>query len=507
VITLIELESKAWLTRLFGTQEYSNEGLYTIFIQNSGKLESILIDEKVPVENEGDNLFILEPYNHEVARQFEEAPKTGRFGSPKQKPSSQHEVEIWPQVLAKGMAKNLGCYERLLNQDMANTLSDITGMPVKTLPIDQLEFRWLRENYKLGSVLICKANSSWISKRKRDCTKPATDPEMQHWAVSQVIALTETKLMVEVKNHFCDKIPKISRFLITLDWSTDEYLQITEDWMKYKRFKKIENSFWISFDEFKGSFESVVCSMERSNDIHKLKRLEYKNLGLGACSIEVTKPTSLSVCIAQLDSVICPKDYEYTVIRSFLVKENTKGKKDDQKEPFELIKSAYHPAVRDSHIDVKLEKGRYKLLLDIEPRATDYAKFLNLNYFSNNKLKITTLSGNDASALQKSILTSLAIRRGQKTLLNEDGSVRKYILEATKLGLQVHVFANRASHACSLAERLSVPSEVLPSRLLEEGDKLVVSLPPNSLKLVTYRHALSSKPPQIKVLEASCLMK
>lgn len=156
-------------------------------------------------------MFILEPSNHEKGREAFSTPKPTRFGSPKPKSTPDTEVEIWPQILAKALAKILGCYERLLNQDMANSLADLTGMPVKTIPISSLEYRWIRENYKRSSVMICKANRSWINSRKRDCSISASELELEHWVINQVVTIGEDVQMIEIKNHHCDKAAKMSR--------------------------------------------------------------------------------------------------------------------------------------------------------------------------------------------------------------------------------------------------------------------------------------------------------
>lgn len=185
--------------------------MYTIFLHNSGKLEAIVIDDKVPVENGGDKMFILEPHNHAKAIETVTPSKQTRFASPRQKPTAETEVEIWPQLLAKAMAKNLGCYERILNQDMANTLADLTGMPVKAMPVQNAEFKWLRENYKRSSIMICKASKSWISQRRRDSTVSPSDQELENWTVSQVLTLSGDHQMIELRNHFCDKPSKYSR--------------------------------------------------------------------------------------------------------------------------------------------------------------------------------------------------------------------------------------------------------------------------------------------------------
>lgn len=275
--------------------------------------------------------------------------------------------------------------------------------------------------------------------------------------------------------------------------------------MKYRRFKKLDSNYWITYDDFKANFESIICSVDRADTFHTYKRMEYKPGHSVACHIEVLHSTMLTVSVSQLDVVNYPKEYEYTVLRSFLVREGSAGK-ENQKETFELIKSSYHPACRDSLIEIKLERGVYKLLLDVEPKSSEYGNCLNLNFFYDKKINIETMTFTDASNLLKSVLSLLAIRRGIKSPFVADGSVRKYVLEAPKLGMTVHTYANRSKSFYTVAEKLA-PFSMLCSKALEDGDKLLVSMPPNSLKVVTYRYKQCAQAPPVKTLETSCLMK
>lgn len=180
-------------------------------LRNAGKLESILIDEKVPVEEEGEKMFILHPANHTKARDLPSSPKGKRFGSPKTKQTFENEVDIWPQLLAKAKAKSLGSYERLLGQDLCCILADLTGMPVKKIDTTGLEFKWIREGFKHSCLMICKAKRAWMSQAKNDSVDGTSDRELLHWNISQALELPYGKIMVEVKNHFCTNKEKMSR--------------------------------------------------------------------------------------------------------------------------------------------------------------------------------------------------------------------------------------------------------------------------------------------------------
>lgn len=276
--------------------------------------------------------------------------------------------------------------------------------------------------------------------------------------------------------------------------------------MKHRRFKKLESHFWMTYEDFKNTFDSVICSIDRSETLQTYKRIEYKNARSAACVVEVSQPTAMTIGISQVDIVMYPKDYEYSVLRTFLLKENNTTNEEEQNDPFEIIKCTYHVPNRDSHIDLKLEKGRYKLLIDIESRSAEYGKLINLNFFYDKRAKFCTLEAAETHSLHKAVLSSLSIRRGNKVPLSEDGSVRKYVLEAAKVGMIICTYTNRSSQYFTVAEKLA-PFDFLCSKALEDGDKMVISLPPNSLKLVSFYHNLSPHPTTVKVLESTCLMK
>lgn len=104
-------------------------------------------------------------------------------------------------------------------------------------------------------------------------------------------------------------------------------------------------------------------------------------------------------------------------------------------------------------------------------------------------------------------MSTLCIQRGQKDYLAEEDAVRKYVLDAQRLAMTVHTYVNRSSKYYSLAEKVNLPP-CKCSKLLEDGDKLIISLPPNSLKLVIYRYPHTPEiTSAVKVVESTCQIK
>lgn len=168
----------------------------------------------MPVEEHGDRMFILQPLNHHAARDQLDVSKK-RFASPR-KHQLENQVEIWPHLVAKAKAKSLGCYERLLEQDILTMLADLTGMPVKKVDMSVLDFKWLREGFMHGCLMLCKARTVWVSRTKQEATEGTSNRELEYWSVSQAQEMPDGRMMIEVKNHFCTKTQKKGLIVINL---------------------------------------------------------------------------------------------------------------------------------------------------------------------------------------------------------------------------------------------------------------------------------------------------
>lgn len=159
--------------------------------------------------------------------------------------------------------------------------------------------------------------------------------------------------------------------LVNLDWNTEDYLQISEDWMKYKRYKKRESYYWITHDQFKEMFTEVIACMDRESGYHIQKSLDYKIASHMSCKISAKKSTILCLTITQPDRVCCSKDYEYATLRAFIVRQPKNGTNQDTTD---VTKTAYFGPTRHSQIEMRLESGEYQFLFDVDCQATDFGR-------------------------------------------------------------------------------------------------------------------------------------
>jgi hypothetical protein len=148
--------------------------------------------------------------NHEVGLvQLPEDLKSSTKYSPKQqKPQKRKrepelEVDIWPHLLSKALCKSLGCYERLLGQEIQNVMSDLTGMPIKIHSSAKTTFDFFRQSFKKSYVMLARANRAWVSEAKKTRRDSCEEQEMEYWVVEHAVKIHEESCLIEVKNHFC----------------------------------------------------------------------------------------------------------------------------------------------------------------------------------------------------------------------------------------------------------------------------------------------------------------
>lgn len=154
------------------------------------------------------------------------------------------------------------------------------------------------------------------------------------------------------------------------DWSTEDYLHISEDWMKYKRYKKRESFYWMTLEEFTSNFTEVITCLNNEKKHHLQKQLEYRTSPAIAVEVEAKHTTILNIMAIQPDAVSNPKDYEYATLRSFLVRvSNT-----ESIEGTTVIKTAWHGPERDAIFETRLEPGSYKILYDVDCQQCDFGR-------------------------------------------------------------------------------------------------------------------------------------
>lgn len=197
-------------------------------------------------------------------------------------------------------------------------------------------------------------------------SKQCQPAELGHWIVNHVLDVADGEQFVEVKNHFCPNSKETGRAYLMKDWRSDQYLTISEDWMKYKRYRKREkNTIWLKMDRFNQCFEELVVCKYRDDYNIVAKQFESKNDNPIGCEVAVSEPTIVNFSVVQMDKLTAPKNYEYTVLRSF-VSQHFDDYDVGIGKQHSLIRAAHHEGSRIIAVEMKLEAGLFKFVVDVE---------------------------------------------------------------------------------------------------------------------------------------------
>ena len=209
--------------RLFANKTKPESDLYMVKLFIKGEWTPVLIDDQVPIKSrETLQPFLLEPGLHAEGVDLSQTLQTGEneqmsSGSGSrgtQTPGSKkgtkklEQVDIWPQLIAKAIAKAHLNYERMLSLGMEHFMRLVTGMPVKSYPTQKMDFSILRTCFKRQHVVIARAEKSQILVDfvNRTCElNGATDELVMNWIINHAIELDDGSQWVELIHPFCEK--------------------------------------------------------------------------------------------------------------------------------------------------------------------------------------------------------------------------------------------------------------------------------------------------------------
>ena len=201
------------IKRLFGPRaKIRDENMYLLKINKGGHWVPTIVDDMIPIlpppddEEQAESLeftdipFVMKPKIH----------SKGLKSVIRSKHQTGLAVDVWPQILAKGLAKAFLNYERMLMQDMRHFFRDLTGMPVRDYEISKVNFSLLRLCFKRQHMLVVRANPGLVSYAKSCCDLRECDDELLGtWIVNHALTLDNGDEYVEMVHPIClTKEPK-----------------------------------------------------------------------------------------------------------------------------------------------------------------------------------------------------------------------------------------------------------------------------------------------------------
>jgi hypothetical protein len=139
------------IKQLFIDSEINTLGIFCMKLYNAGDWKTFVVDDYVPIGNRHTHDFTVCPPNPEAL----EILSNG----------AQKIFEIWPQLVAKCLAKHLLNYQNLANQDIPGIMKSLTGMPTQVYKkVKRLNPNQIRQCFKNQYIVIARADPKFFLK-------------------------------------------------------------------------------------------------------------------------------------------------------------------------------------------------------------------------------------------------------------------------------------------------------------------------------------------------------
>jgi len=174
--------------------------MYMIQVNSSGSWTQVFIDDSIPLAVNGDP-FVLCPTKHAEGRKILDGDRHANRAS-----GLVANIDIWPQLITKALAKKCLNYERMIKQSHSQLMSTLTGMPTKVCNIDRSTISLLRGAFESQFPVLVEASDDFIdiaidkgSVRGNEVRKD----QLKYWILYHVINFTEEDSWIEIGHPFC----------------------------------------------------------------------------------------------------------------------------------------------------------------------------------------------------------------------------------------------------------------------------------------------------------------
>lgn len=351
LVLSVMCENPVRIKKLFISEKLNNEGSYMVNIYHRGELKPVLIDDYVPVNEEN------------IAQVMLSSNMT----------QEDSKVDIWPNLIAKALAKHYINYERLIGQTIPGLMNDLSGMPTKEYKIRKLDFKQLRRCFVQNYMVISKAKKEFIKEFVNVDSKSLVT---FHCHLVHAIDLSgtgdENSFFMQMKNITHD-------FNKQTTFNTAQKLAAIADWKKHKKTAKDNcDTFWVTWAEFQEFFSAVYVTHYEAGYTQQQKKFLLKDNQIFALDLQVNSNKSL-VYIEndQLDKLYSEKSYNYSDVRMYVIRREHDTEENHTSST--LVRAAMFNNTRTNFVEVLLTKGRYTVICECE--KTQYMKDYTLSLY------------------------------------------------------------------------------------------------------------------------------
>lgn len=401
-------------------------------------------------------------------------------------------LDIWPNLVAKMLAKHYINYERLSKQGICELMRDLSGMPTKTYKVNRLEPRQLRQYWFKDYITIVKANMQF--KKAFVTGKIYLNV---HCGIRHIVELAPGKFYVQLK-CYSNTIEKKTNF------TTDQLLTISEDWKSVRPFtKEDKETFWVTWEEFQEYFSKAFISHYDEDSEYIFEKFSLAHSNKFAVNLEVYKTGPIVIEVDQLDKLFTDSSYSYSDVRMYVVSRSSAIKQELLRSTIEkgnaltsatLIKATVSYKTRTSVLEVDLKKGNYTLIIDCtqESHKTQADYILSVYYPSKSRVTMEVESNLVKKRAYLDMICSTAIQNGTKEYLSELENIRRYTFTSEKLHLFVYVYTNNTNEKHCVLDLLQIKGDY-DCNIDLTNNYAKLYLPPHSKKAIIFRFKKTSK--------------
>ena len=454
--------------RLLITEEFNHAGCYAVWLNDSGKWRSFILDDFIPCSPSGLPAFTKSNGN-----------------------------ELWVLLLEKAYAKMFGGYDIIEGGLPQFALRDLTGAPYDCLESSDADQIWnyIDESNRKNYLLTCYTKSTNIREEQNPLGIVAGHAYSILDAREVTLSDGSRERIIEIRNPW-------GKFEWKGDWSDDSD-KWTEDVIKQvETFKKADDgTFWMSVNDFVKFYEGVgICKlhedyfytsasfehekpMPTNLNVQPDDDIPYENPSRTVVRLNIERKTHIFLSASQDDDrkfIMRPGEpYTYSSVRMMVGKITSGGLR---------YVAGTSNCDRDVVIESVLTRGVYIVTVEVM-WSQEYNKKFHLSAYSQHPVFFERIGNANFCQIERNILKSFAIHSPNarcKDYANiQEPNIKR--LMGSELGLVYFYYQNKGRSTLKETVTMGERNNLRICAPFTNNKSFEVVVPPGSDAIVIYK--------------------
>lgn len=490
-------EKPQMIKSLFLQTEINSQGLYVLEVYHRGQKTCVVIDDYVMVDSK----------NYDKIK----------FCSPdiicQKNKGYNMKIDIWPQLVAKALAKHYNSYIKLKDQNIPGLLKTLTGMPVVVHEkLHRLIPKQIRQNWKKKYIVLAQASKRFIEKyvpSKKNSNQAVYCHQIHALNVGLDKKIPEKTFWLKFK-CFSDEIN------IEHEFAIKQEAFIAEDLKKQDRpikDKDEDKSFWVNWLDFRKYFDKLYIVYAINDPVKKQMDFEISGSNYFGCKLTVkNSQTQAYLELEQTDKVFEEKKFIYSSMRLYILS----VKSEKNREGYKLIRAIQGVQQREILLEEDLSAGKYIIILESEVLKKPRNFTFIIHHRASKSVILETEKTDKIMKCYRDMLFNITKITGTKFCPDESfQAVTRQDLNTKNLGLSAFLYKNDHHKIVYVKAKFYITGEYfceidwesLSSYDQEKDGILKLKLKPKSYKLVIFKFNKKAGEKSNKIVPSTSLVK